>query len=268
MLHLRKTFSYEYPLEESDVCLVGIPWDGTETGQPVRHGPLFIREAIRNLPGFDPVTGTNPFETLKLADLGDIEAVPGSWDLTRNAIEDTLGYILDKNPKVLPVFLGGEHLVTLPIVELLSGRHESLTVVQLDAHRDLMSDWMGNPFSHITWARHALKKGIGLVQIGARSWNREEEPLLEKVKASLEGLEGPVYLTVDLDVLDPSHAPEVGTPEPGGMSPGELFGAVRKVSGTGLAGMDIVECASQRAGSRTALLAAHVFREALLGRIK
>lgn len=266
MLYLRKTFCYEHPLEEARAALVGIPWDSTETGMPVRFGPLFIREAIRSLTGHDPGTRTNPFESLKLTDLGDVEVVPGSWKLTREAIEDTVRHILNTNPRTIPVFLGGEHLITLPVAELLAGHHKSLTVVHLDAHRDLMPEWMGNPFSHITWAHHAVSnKNIRLIQLGVRSWNKEEEASISRVSETLEGLEGPVYLTVDLDVLDPSHAPEVGTPEPGGMNPQELFRTVREVSSKGLAGMDIVECASQRVGTRTATLAANVFREALLG---
>lgn len=265
MLYLKKTFSYEHPLEESRVALVGIPWDSTQTGQPVRFGPMFIREAIRNIPGFSPRDRSNPFGSLKLTDLGDIDAVPGSWELTRKAIEDTVQHVLVTSPSCIPVFLGGEHLVTLPIVELLANHHKSLTVVHMDAHRDLMPEWMGNPFSHITWAHHAVSnKKISLVQLGVRSWNEAEEESIPKVRETLEGLDGPVYLTVDLDVLDPSHAPEVGTPEPGGMSPDELFSIIRKASSHDLVGMDIVECASQSVGTRTANLAAGAFREMLV----
>jgi len=266
MLYLRKTFSYEYPLEEARVSLVGVPWDGTETGMPVRFGPLFIREAIRNVPGFDITTKTNPFESLRFADLGDVEVVPGDWKRTREMIEDTVKHILKTNPETVPVFLGGEHLITLPVVELLAEFHKGLTVVHLDAHRDLMPEWMGNRYSHITWAHHAVSNSfIRLFQFGARSWNKEEEPLIKKVKDRLEEVEGKVYLTVDLDVLDPSYAPEVGTPEPGGMSPEELLRIVRRVSNMDIVGMDIVECASQRVGTQTALLAARIFKEMLLG---
>lgn len=265
MLYLRKTFSFEYPLEEARVCLVGVPWDGTETGMPVRFGPLFLREAIKDVPGFDPQSKANPFGSVKLTDLGDVEVVPGSWEITRETIKDTAKHIMEANPGVIPVFLGGEHLITLPILEVLAGLHKDLKVVHLDAHRDLMPEWMGNPYSHITWAHHALEKGLDVVQLGVRSWNKEEEGSIPKVKESLEGVEGPVYLSVDLDVLDPSHAPEVGTPEPGGMSPEELFKIVRKISGMDMVGMDIVECGSQRVGTRTALMGANVFKHMLLG---
>jgi agmatinase len=266
MLYLRKTFSYEYPLEEAQVCLIGVPWDGTATGMPVRYGPLFIREAIRNLPGFDPKRKTNPFEGSRLTDLGDVEAVPGSWALTREAIEDTVKHILDSNPGVIPVFLGGEHLITLPVVEYLGVFHKGITVIHLDAHRDLMTEWMGNTHSHITWAQHAVSNSfIKMIQIGVRSWNKEEEVLISRVGENLEGVKGKVYLTVDLDVLDPIHAPEVGTPEPNGMNPEELFRLVRRISRMDLVGMDIVECASQRIGTQTANIAAGIFKEMLIG---
>jgi agmatinase len=269
MLYLRKTFSYEYPLEEAQACLIGIPWDSTETGLPVRFGPLFIREAIKGLPGRDPLTGLNPFEKLKLTDLGDVEVVPGDWDLTRQAIEDTVKSVLEAKPEIFPVFLGGEHLITLAIIERIAELKGSLSVVHLDAHRDLMPDWMGNPHSHITWAHHAVSnKKIKLIQLGIRSWDKQEEYSISGVDETLEGLKGPVYLTLDLDVFDPSHAPEVGTPEPNGMRPEEFFGILEQVCGMELAGMDIVECASQRLGTRTALLAAQVFKKTLAYQIK
>jgi len=266
MLYLKKTFSYDYTIKESDVVLIGVPFDSTETGFSVRFGPLFVREAIKNLVGFDPKSGRNPFEKIKFSDLGDVEVVPGDWKLTSEAIKDTVKYIHSENPKAIPVFLGGEHLISLAIVEQLAELHGGLTVIHLDAHRDLMSDWMGNPYSHITWAHHAVSnKNIDLIQLGVRSWNKEEQPLIDKVKETLSGITKPAYLTVDIDVLDPSFAPEVGTPEPNGMKPEELFKIVKEVSGKNLVGMDIVECASQRVGTQTALMCAQVFKEMLLG---
>ena len=128
MLYLKKTFSYEYPTEEADVCLVGIPFDSTETGKSVRNGPLFLREAIKNLVGLDPDSRINIFETLKLTDLGDIEVVPGNWTLTKERIADTVKSILEANPKTLPLFLGGEHLITLGILESLSF-HKKITII-------------------------------------------------------------------------------------------------------------------------------------------
>ena len=83
MLYTKKTFDYEHDLSEADVVLLGIPWDSTETGKSVKYGPLFIREAVRNMPGYDPQSRSNPFQKLKLSDIGDLEVVPGDWDGSR-----------------------------------------------------------------------------------------------------------------------------------------------------------------------------------------
>ncbi|HDD72552.1 MAG TPA: agmatinase [Candidatus Aenigmarchaeota archaeon] len=267
MLYTRKTFFYEYPLEEADVVLVGVPFDSTEIGFPVRFGPLFLREAIKNLPGWDPELRINIFEKLKFCDLGDIEVVPGSWRATQNIIKDTIRDIFSKNPRIFPVFLGGEHLITLGILQSLSEiLKERITVIQFDAHRDLMSEWMGEKYSHITWAYHIAKSPeFELVQIGCRSWDKSEENVLKKfaVKEKLEKTENPVYITVDLDVFDPKHAPEVGTPEPMGITPKEFFSCLKKICKNRIIGLDIVECASQRVNTQTALLGAYIFKKVL-----
>jgi agmatinase len=267
MLYLRKTFSYEYPIEKAGIVLLGVPFDSTETGKPVRYGPLFIREAIRNVPGYDPKAGVNVFEGQKFADAGDVEVVPGSWKLTEQRIMETVKWMFEANPKVLPVFLGGEHLISLGILQGMKGFFkEKITVVHFDAHRDLLPEFMGEKFSHITWAYHIAKDpAFRLVQIGCRSWNREEEKNFRKLGISekLSGMNGPVYLTIDLDVFDPAFAPEVGTPEPEGMETEEFFGMLKKLRIKNLIGMDIVECASDRINTPTAVMGAHIFKRIL-----
>ena len=266
MLHLKRTFSYEYPPEESDVALVGIPYDSTEIGSPVRFGPIFLREAIKNLVGYDPEARTNIFRKLKFCDLGDIEIVPGNWALTSKAIDDTIQSLLKTNSRIIPVSLGGEHLITLGILQSLSRLHEKITVIHFDAHRDLLPDWMGEKHSHITWANHIAKNPkFELVQIGPRIWNEEEQDLFKKlgIKEEIEKTSNPVYITMDLDVFDPSHAPEVGTPEPNGLSPEEGFSQLKKACENRIVGFDIVECSSQTVNTRTALLGAQVFKKIL-----
>lgn len=262
MLYLKKTFDYEYGVEEADVVLLGIPFDSTQIGSSVKHGPLFIRDAIRNLPGYDPELKINIFEKLKIADIGDIEVVPGNWKLTNKRITDTVKWIFEKNPKAFPVSLGGEHLITLGILQAF--QQKKITVIDFDAHRDLMPQWLGEDFSHITWAHHLLKDPrFELVQIGCRSWYKEEEKFLSKVEDKIEKTRNPVYLTVDLDVLDPAFAPEVGTTEPLGMSPAELLKNLRAVCKNKVMGMDIVECSSQRTGTQTASMGANIFKKTL-----
>jgi len=268
MLYTHKTLEYEFPLKDADVALLGIPFTSTETGLSVKHGPFFIREAIKNLPGFDPETGRNPFEDHKICDLGDVSVIPGSWKLTQQVIADTIKEMLEENKDIFPIFMGGEHLASLGILRALAEKYDKITVIDFDAHRDLLKDWMGEPFSHITWAYHAVKElGINLVQLGCRSWAEGEwEPFRERVKETMDGIGGPVYLTIDLDVLDPSVAPEVGTPEPNGMSQAEFFGLLKKVCRHKLIGMDVVECASRQVGTRTALIAANIIKKVIVWR--
>ncbi len=270
MLYTHKTFEYEHPLKEADIAVLGVPFSSTETGHSVKYGPLFIREAISNLPGRDPETKTNIFEKYGFCDLGDISVVPGNWVLTEKAIMETIHEVLEENPKILPVLLGGEHLITLAAVKLLAEHHGNMTIIDFDAHRDLMPEWMGEKHSHITWAYHALKNPkISLMQLGCRSWsNGELEPFKERVKESLDKISGPVYITVDMDVFDPSAAPEVGTPEPLGMKPEEFFPLLKRACKNKLVGMDIVECASQTVNTQTAVLAANVFKKTLAYMVK
>ncbi|RLJ09365.1 MAG: agmatinase [Candidatus Aenigmatarchaeota archaeon] len=264
MLYLRKTFSYEYPLEKADVVLAGIPFDSTETGKSVKYGPLFIREAIKNLPGYDPELKTNIFEKLKFCDSGDIEVVPGSWKLTKERINDTVKWIFNTNPKVLPVFLGGDHLITLGILESLKDFFKNITIIHFDAHRDLLPEYMGERFSHITWAYHTLKQGFQIFQTGCRSWYETEERVYKKYALkTAKNIKGPVYITIDMDVFDPAYAPEVGTPEPNGMKPEEFFNFIKEIPLKNIIGMDLVECASDKINTKTSLLAANIFKKVL-----
>jgi len=267
MLYTKKIFDYEYPLKEADVCLVGIPFSSTEIGQPVKYGPLFIREAIRNLMGHNPKTGKNIFKKYKFCNIGDIEIVPGSWEKTDKVITDTMKGIFSENKKVFPVFLGGEHLISLSIIRNLQKIRKGLTVVDFDAHRDLLPDWLGEEHSHITWAYRLLKgsKYINMVQIGCRIFEEEEQKNFIKfgVSDKIGKINNPVYLTIDLDVLDPSVCPEVGTQQASGMSFEELKKELMKLKGSNIVGMDIVECASREAETRTAHIAAELIRTVL-----
>jgi agmatinase len=269
MIYTIRTFPLEFPPEEAETCLVGIPWDSSEIGRSVKFGPLFIRQALKEIEGFDPESGEDLFEKTKFCDLGDVEVVPSNWPLTKARILDTIGHIFKANPRTFPVFLGGDHLITLGILEGLKKQAGDFTVIHIDAHRDLSKGWEGEKYSHISWGYHAIKElGLGLVQLGVRSSTKEESRNLKEldVKETLEGVEGPAYLTVDLDVLDPGFAPEVGTPEPLGTGPKEFFRLLKKSCSNKLVGMDIVECASERVGTPTALLGAQVIKKVELWR--
>jgi agmatinase len=264
MLYLRRTFDYEHPLKESDVVLIGIPWDFSQTGYPTRYGPLFIREALKNVVGYDPDSKINPFDKYKFCDLGDIDVVPGNWNLTQERIKDTVKSVFEINSKVFPVFLGGDHLVTLGILNSLKPR--KLTVVDFDAHMDLMKEFLGEKHSHFTWAFHA-SKFYEIVQIGVRSFTKEEEEISEKLKIKnyVKKIKNPVYLTIDLDVL---QTKDVGTPEPDGMRFEELTKFLKQVCRNKLIGMDIVESAATKINSESSIFAANLIKKILSFREK
>ena len=266
MLHTIKTFPFEFPLNQAEIAFLGIPWDSSETGQPVKYGPLFIREALKNTPGFDLETKTNVFDEFKFIDLGDLEIVPANWKLTREKIIDTIKET-QEDSKALPIILGGDHLITLGVLEALAEKHKKITVIDFDAHRDLMSEWMGEKYSHITWANYLLKdKRFELIQLGCRSSSKEEEIKVKKhkIKNTLGKIKGPVYLSIDLDVFDPSIAPEVGTPEPLGMQPKEFFLLLKKIAKLNVIGMDLVECSSTKINTQTAVLASNIIKKFLV----
>ncbi len=267
MLHTIRTFPFEYSLNKAEITVLGIPFDSTETGKSVKYGSLFIREAIKNLPGFDLETKTNIYEKFKFADSGDVEVVPGNWNLTEKKINETIKEIFKENPKIFPIFFGGEHLISLAVINALTEiKKEKITVIHFDAHRDLMPEFLGEKFSHITWGNHLLNnKNIELIQLGIRSSSPEEEKTAKKfkIKNTLKNIKGKVYVSVDLDVFDPVFAPEVGTPEPFGMKQHEFFSLLKKVCNKNLIGLDLVECSSDKINTQTALLAANIFKKVL-----
>ncbi|RLI99573.1 MAG: hypothetical protein DRP03_03145 [Candidatus Aenigmatarchaeota archaeon] len=263
MLYTTRTFNYEYSMREADVVLLGIPFSSTEIGNDTRHGPLFIRNAIKMVTGYDSELGVNPFKKFKFHDAGDVEVVQGNWKITEKRIIDTVDEIFNTKRSIFPVFIGGEHLITLAIVNALKKIFGNFTIVQLDAHADLMNDWMGSKYSHITWAYHVLKdEALELVQIGVRSFSEHEKDIVKRLRKSIKG-EKPLYLTIDLDVIDGAICNDVGTPEIGGMKVEELMQCLARVFKNKVIGMDIVECAARCVDSKSALIAANIIKRCL-----
>jgi len=261
MLFTKKTFDVECDVKDANIVIIGIPWDSTETGKSVKYGPLFIRESIKNLIGYDPETGRNIFKLYNFCDVGDIEIVHGNWKLTERRIEDTIKEIFAINKNVLPVFFGGDHLITLGILNTFAKMlDDKITVVDFDAHRDLSNEWLGEKYSHLTWASRLEKKKFNLIQIGQRIWSEEE---MIKTKSKIAKVNGPVYITIDMDVLDPSIAGDVGTPEPMGMGLKDILNSLKDICKNNIIGFDIVECAADRVNTTTALTAAFLFKKIL-----
>jgi agmatinase len=264
--------------EGARAALFGAPLDVTTSFRPgARFGPAAIRQASWVLEEWSLAAGEG-LEQHPFADEGDLELAPGEVEGALEAVHAAARRVLERGLR--PVVLGGEHLVTLPVVRAAADRFPGLAGVQLDAHADLRDEYMGLRLSHATVMRRVAEVvGAGSVfQFGIRSATAEEaafarratrlhpfsvlEPL-RRVRPELEGR--PVYVTVDVDVADPAYAPGTGTPEPGGVTAAELLAAVGELRGLEVVGFDVVEVApAYDPGGITAALAAKVVREALI----
>ncbi|MBI2578721.1 MAG: arginase family protein [Candidatus Aenigmarchaeota archaeon] len=259
MLYTSNTFvEYNYPLAEADAVFLGIPFVSTSISRPARFGPVIVREALKLMSGSH--NGRDIFSHYKFCDLGDLDVVEGSYEKTAERIRDTVAEI--QNAKVFPVFIGGEHSITLPIAEALKAK----TIIQFDSHGDMLSHYKGNEFSHGTWAFHA-SRNAKLVQIGVRVLEEEERKNAESgsvldVKTpeqlSQAKIERPVHLTVDMDVFNPAYV-ETGFPE-GKMEPKEFFEFLKHINPDS---MDIVEIADDRLTSKSGWLAAEIIKNVL-----
>lgn len=263
----------------ASAVLIGAPFDGTTSFVPgTRFGPARIREASVGLEAYSPSLDASLSE-VRLADGGDLELPFGNVAEALEMIEAACRSVIGSGG--LPFLLGGEHLVTLPAIRACHSRYKELAVIQFDAHADLRDEYLGEQDSHATVMRRAGEV-VGfdsLFQLGIRSGTREEfafgrafsgafdGDLVEGAKRVAQRLSGgrPVYVTVDIDVVDPGAAPGTGTPEPGGCRPQELFEALYSLSGLNVVGFDVVEVNPLAdAGFVTSLLGAKLVREAAL----
>ncbi|MBE3587764.1 MAG: agmatinase [Thermoanaerobacteraceae bacterium] len=262
----------------ASLVLLGAPMDLTVSFRPgTRFGPAHIRQVSVGLEEYSPAL-ERELSQCAFYDAGDLVLPPGGVKVSLSRVGSAVAGIVDDGK--FPLLLGGEHLVTLPAVEAVARVHPDLVVVQLDAHADLRDEYLGERLSHATVMRRvAGVVGEGnLFQFGIRSGTREEfayaractHLFLEEICAPLQKvwgqLEGrPVYLTLDIDVLDPAYAPGTGAPEPGGCTPREVFQALYLLSRLQVVGMDLVEVSPvYDPTERTSLLAARIVREAIL----
>lgn len=260
MLYTKNSFTVNYPIEEADLVFVGIPFASGSLSKPALYGPVMVRESLKLKE--DYANGKNIFEKLKVCDIGDVEVVPGSFELTAERIGDTIQSIRQANKKAFPVFIGGDHSITLPIAEAL----EPKTIIQFDSHADLRAEYLGNKYMQQTWAYHA-SRFAKIIQVGVDSLNKEEDEYAKQTEnikiVSVDELksmhfERPVHITVDIDVLDASYV-ETGLPE-GKMKPEELLNAVKNID---CDSMDIVEIADDKLPSKTGFIAAEIIKTIL-----
>lgn len=263
--------------EESKIVVFGVPFDGTTSYRP---GTRFASAAIRNesysIETYSPYLDRD-LEDICVFDAGELEVPIGNTLQTLECIEEFVLKIMDDGK--IPFMIGGEHLVTLGAVRAAVKRYGDLHIIHFDAHADLRDEYLGEPLSHATVMRRCweLVGNNRIFQFGIRSGSREEiywgrEHVhtcffnFSHLDSTVEMLKGkPVYLTIDLDVLDPSVLPGTGTPEAGGATFNELLDAVKKVSQLNIVAMDMTELSPiwDQTGAST-ILACKLLREMLL----
>lgn len=269
--------SCEASFDEATTVIYGAPFDGTVSNRP---GTRFAADTIRSesygLETYSPYLNKD-LEDVRIMDSGDVDITIGNKVKVLEELEDTARTIL--NAGKLPFMIGGEHLVTLGPMRAVLEKYPDAMLVQLDAHTDLRDDYMGEPLSHATVVRriYDLIGDNRIYQYGIRSGTKEEfdwsdtHTILEKFSIDtlkdLPGIIGntPVYVTIDLDCLDPSIFPGTGTPEPGGLTYRELEPAFKVFEQLNVVAADIVELSPpyDHSGVSNAV-AAKVARELML----
>jgi agmatinase len=274
-------------VDHCDIAVVGMPFDsGTSFRPGARFGPEAIRAGSRLLRTYNPALDVSPFEACQVADAGDLPLSPFDIEAAIATIEAGLAGILESSGRA--VALGGDHTVALPILRVLHRRHGPIAVVHFDAHLDTWDTYFGAPFTHGTPFRRASEEGLlakgHCIHLGIRGplyerldlsndselgfavrqastmGESHHEEILSEVRARVGDL--PVYVSVDIDVLDPGFAPGTGTPEPGGLSSRELLSLLRGLVGLPIVGADVVEVAPAYDHAQiTALAGAHVAYE-------
>jgi len=252
--------------EGLDACFVGIPMDiGTSNRPGTRLGPRQIRDESRMLRPFNMATGAAPFDRMQVADIGDVPI--NTFDLKKSVdiITDYFDNVLRHD--VIPLTLGGDHTLTWPILRAMRNRYGPVALVHVDAHADINDEMFGEKVAHGCPFRRAWEDGClindKVFQIGLRGtgyspddfnwardkgwrviqaedcWHKSLSPLMEEIRAKIG--DAPVYLTYDIDSLDPAYAPGTGTVEVGGLTSVQGLEIIRGTAGLNIVGGDLVE---------------------------
>ena len=276
-------------VDRADAAVLGVPFDSGVTYRPgARFGPSHIRESSRLLRPYNPALDVSPFASLQVVDADDIPVNPFSIDEAVTTIERAARALLERVPHLLT--LGGDHTIALPLLRAFAAVHGPVAVVHFDAHLDTWDTYFGASVTHGTPFRRASEEGLldrsGCIHVGIRGPLFADTDLTDDSglgfqvvsapEADSLGIAGmveriadrvadrPVYVSVDIDVLDPAHAPGTGTPEAGGLTSRELLGVLRSFTTLNLVGADVVEVApSYDHAQITGIAAAHVGYELL-----
>ncbi len=272
-----------------DACFVGIPIDiGTSNRSGTRHGPRQIRAESCMLRPFNMATGAAPFEKMQVADIGDVPI--NTFDLKKTVDIITSHYQQILSHNCIPLTLGGDHTLTYPVLRAIKEKHGPVALIHIDAHADINDDMFGEKIAHGTPFRRAVEDGLlinnKVFQIGLRgtgyspddfNWSRDQgftviqaeecwgkslTPLITDIKSTIG--DSPVYLTYDIDSLDPAFAPGTGTVEIGGLTIWQALELVRGCAGLNLVGADLVEVSPPYdTTGNTALVGANLLYEML-----
>ncbi len=249
-----------------DIAVLGVPFDGGVSYRPgARFGPSHVRESSRLLRPYNPALDLSPFGVQQVADAGDVAVNPFSLDEAVQQIGHASDALLERAGRLLTI--GGDHTIALPLLRSVSRRHGPVAVVHFDAHLDTWDTYFGAPMTHGTPFRRASEEGLidreASMHVGIRGplyaaedltddaalgfqivHARELDDLgargvVERIRARVQ--DRPVYVSIDIDVLDPAFAPGTGTPESGGLLSRELLAILRGLAPVNLVGADIVE---------------------------
>jgi guanidinobutyrase len=276
-------------VEGLDACFVGVPLDlGTSNRSGTRFGPRQIRTESVLLRPYNMATRAAPFDSLQVADIGDVAINPYNLLDSVARIERAYDDIVVNGCR--PITLGGDHTLALPILRAMHRRYGPVGLIHVDAHADVNDTMFGEKIAHGTPFRRAVEEGLldckRVVQIGLRGtgyaaedfdwcrdqgfrvvqveecWNRSLAPLMAQVRELLAG--GPVYLSFDIDGIDPAYAPGTGTPEIAGLTVPQALEIIRGARGLDIVGADLVEVSPPYdPQGTTALLAANLAFEQL-----
>jgi agmatinase len=276
-------------VSDIDVAILGIPFDTGVSYRPgARFGPSHVRQSSRLLRPYNPAVDVSPFAKYQVADAGDLGVNPFDIEGALADIERGSRDLHERAKRIISI--GGDHTIALPLLRTMAAKHGPISVVHFDAHLDTWDTYFGAAYTHGTPFRRASEEGLidreGSMHVGVRGPLYSKKDLsddadlgfdifsatefdylgfagaIERIAARVENR--PVYVSIDIDVLDPAHAPGTGTPEAGGLTSRELLGILRSFKHLNLVGADVVEVAPAYDHAEiTGIAAAHVIYELL-----
>lgn len=274
-------------VERADIAIMGVPFDTGVSFRPgARFGPTAVREASRLIRPYNPAQDASPFELVQVADAGDITANPFNITEAVGQVEAAANELGEQVERL--VVIGGDHTVALPLLRAAHKKHGPVAVLHFDAHLDTWDTYFGAPTTHGTPFRRASEEGLidmeSSMHFGIRGPLYSTQDLADDtmlgfsvitteyveehgVQAAIDRMrtrlgDKPIYISVDIDVLDPAHAPGTGTPEAGGLTSRELLRAIRGIADLNIVAADVVEVAPAYDHAQiTAVAASHVVYE-------